>query len=193
MYNSKVLHDAGKKLAEEYFRRWIDAYIEDPEALKLLIAQFSAAYDLILDATRKGGVPTRGDVIRYFGVKAAGLSSLSQQNRVACVASIVQLGLTASTVPAKAAAGPLGWVWYICTILLDALNLSGNCYLAYQDARLEKQLADFEAQIRARRMLGHSHTRTSIETGLTLDLAFKAILDWRSQQPNMRGGLWPVQ
>jgi len=185
----KALHDTGKKAAKEHFKRWIEPHVKDPAAVNFMLEQFDAAYDLVLASVENGGVPTKGDVIRYFGGKAVGFASLSQENRVACVASIVQLGLTASTAPAKGVAGPAGWAWYIGAILLDGLDVGGNCYLAYQDAMLERQLAEFEKQITARRMVGHSQAKISIDSGRRLDPALEAMLDWRSRQPNEPGGI----
>lgn len=178
------LADASRRLAKDKFKQWLEGQTSNAAVVVFVLDQFELAYDLIVQSIERGGVPTKADVVRYFGSKAVSLSGLSADNRVACVASIVTFGLTSSTAPAAGAGGPAAWAWYIGALMLDGLDIGGNCYLAYQDVSLEGRLADFERQIAARRMKGHAAARVGIDGNASIGSALDAMLNWQQRNRN---------
>lgn len=130
-----------------------------------------------------GGMPTKGDVIRYLGAKANTFATFSESSRVECVSSIVSLGLTASTAPGAGAGGPVAWTWYVGAVLLDGLDVGGNCYLAFQDAEIDRKTEAFRKQIEARRAWGHANAVCSVAHQQSLASGLEAILEYQSRMP----------
>lgn len=184
MAGMKKLGDAGRRAAKEQFKRYLNRNMSDPRAIIFMLDQFDLAYDLIIASIEKGGMPTKGDVIRYLGGKANSFAGFSNDNRVACVSSVVSLGLTASSPPAAVVAGPLvAWTWYIGAVLLDMLDVGGNCYLLYLDTEIERKTEEFRKQINARRAWGHAQAVCSVQNGQELAIGLEAILNYQQSQP----------
>jgi hypothetical protein len=185
----KELEQAARRLAKDKFKIWLERNVSDPKAVAFMLDQFELAYDLIVDSIANGSMPSKGDVIRFLGSKANTFARFSESSRVECVSSIVSLGLTASAAPAAGAGGPIAWTWYVGAVLLDGLDVGGNCYLAFQDSELDRKTEEFRRQIEARRAWGHANAVCSVAHQQSLASGLEAILNYQSRRPVSTSGL----
>jgi hypothetical protein len=148
-----ALGDSVRKAAKDKFKEWSEKNIDDPAGAKFAYKMFDNTVDLVQEALAHGGVPDKKFIASHFISKASsGLASLTEQQRIQCVTSVVNLGVTAIRNPAKAG-GPIGWTAYLAFILYDGLPAWGECSLAWQEMQGEEKVKEFERYLESQRAL----------------------------------------
>ncbi len=178
------LGDPAKKLAKAQFQAWLEKNVKSADAtvIKFMLDYFELTWDLLSESIKQGKVPAKGDIIRYFGNKAVALSGFSEDNAVACVSSVVSFGITASNLE-TAAGGVPGVVLYISLLMLDGLDVGGNCYLAYLDQSNAQKIEQLKVDLEKRRARAFAQARTNMTGTAPQADPLAALLQYEGRQP----------
>lgn len=140
-----ALTDATRLAAKERLKAYLETHMKDPEGVKFMIEMFDASYDLISDSIEHGGLPEKGDVIRYFVKKSnVGVSTLTTNQMAQCVSTVVSLGVTLSKFPQAAGKGAVGMALFIPFALYDGLTMFEECDLAYLEVKGDAKVRAFK-------------------------------------------------
>ncbi len=156
--------DVGKKLAVEEFKKLLRPYLKDEAAVNFLADILESMYDLIEASIEAGGVPSKLEVMKVMGtrVKAVG-SMFGGEQRLACVSSVVDLGLDLKKYHKLGHAGALGVAALAAFMVYDALTVYEECSLAYMDYQMEQRIRAFEAHLEAARRQRHQFKVSSLD------------------------------
>jgi hypothetical protein len=166
------LTDASKKAAKERLKQYLEKRLgEDSKAINFMLEMFDISIDLLRDSAKKGGMPSKGDIIRYFANKGAAFGLLSGENKVACVSSLIGLGTDVSKYE-MLKGGAVGIAGYLAFLTYDGLDSFENCDLAYLDYKAEEQVKAFEEKLRKQRMTTHARAVWGLQNSVPLAPAF---------------------
>lgn len=171
--NSK---EAARRAAKAQFQSLLSRYLKDKQAAEFLTDMFDSMYDLIEASVKSGGIPKKGDLIKFFGARSAAIVKIATpEQQAACLGAVVDLGTDASKFEEGALGGAVGIAAYSAFVLYDLLQVGGECYLAYQDYASEAKVREFEKRLEAartkRRLKQSSDSAISIDSALQMTKA----------------------
>jgi hypothetical protein len=171
------LTDAMKKAAKEKLKQYLEKEMgENSKGINFMLEMFDAAIDLVRDSAKNKGMPTKGDLVRYFANKASGFGVLSTQNKVACVSSIISFTSDASKYE-MTGAGPVGLATYLAFLVYDGLDTFENCDLAYLDYKIDQDIAKLEETLKHKRAMKHANAILEIQANRSLDASLNGIME----------------
>jgi len=107
-----------------------------------VISLLDNSYELVELAAKKNGALTKADVANFMVQRGLAFTSLSNSQLVSCGTSIVSLATFLSTPKSAAIGTPIGATAYASLLALEMLDVGGNCYLAYQDFKVDQILSN---------------------------------------------------
>jgi hypothetical protein len=175
--------DMGRKAAKEKFKAYLEDKLgEDSKALRFMVEMFDASLSLIIASARnKGGMPGKGEIIKYFADKSLSFGELSSANRVACVKSAI--GFVSDANSYKGAAKGVGIGAYVAVMIYDGLDTFENCDLAYLDYKGEQQVEELRRRLAADRPRKHAQGVWELKAGKSIDEQMSAILENQCRMP----------
>jgi hypothetical protein len=179
-----ALTDASKKAAKEKFKQYLENRLgEKSKAINFMLEMFDVSIDLIRDSAKKGGIPSKGDIIRYFANKGAAFGILSGESKVACVSSLIGFSADVSKYEALAG-GAIGVAAYLSFVAYDGLDSFENCDLAYKDYKADEQVKAFERKLRQQRTLKHARAVWEVQNRVPLAPAFAWAVENQCKSPD---------
>jgi hypothetical protein len=108
---------------------------------------------------------------------------MADASMVQCAVALIDLGYTATAYSKVAAMPVVGYVVYGSMLVLDGLTAGGECYLAYEDRRIEREIRAFEQQLTDRKAWAKSNAALAVRSPMKVVQDFHNMLEWKARQP----------
>jgi len=176
-------HDITRKFLTEAIKRWAEQNVKSPEQVAFIVDIMDGAYELMLDSARNSGAPSKKDVQKFLLKRSAKFAGMADESMVQCASALIDLGYTATAYSKVAAMPMLGYVVYGSMLALDGMTAGGECYLAYENRRIEAELKAFEQQLKNRRAWAKSNAALAVRSPVQIAKDFHNMLEWKDRQP----------
>jgi hypothetical protein len=176
-------HDMSRKFFTEAVKRWAEQELDSPEQVAFVVDMMDGAYELVVDSARNGGAPSNADVRKFLLKRSAKFVGMADASMVQCAVALIDLGYTATAYSKVAAMPVVGYVVYGSMLVLDGLTAGGECYLAYEDRRIEREIRAFEQQLTDRKAWAKSNAALAVRSPMKVVQDFHNMLEWKARQP----------
>ncbi len=183
MTTTQAGHDMARKFLSESIKQWAERTVSSPDQVAFIVDMMDGAYELVVDSARNGGTVSRSDLQKFLLKRSAKFAGMADESMVKCASALIDLGYTATAYSRVAAMPMVGWVVYASMVTLDGVTAGGECYLAYEDRRIEKEVKAFAKQLEERKAWAKSNASLAVHSPVRIARDFHNMLQWKARQP----------